>query len=249
MNTVRFGDLLIGEIPRVIGTLCSLEAVREFQKLADKQCDIAEVRLDHVGLDGDWLEACHQIQRDGTPVILTLRTNAEGGQCDLSHSERLKVIGQALGHVAAVDVELKSELAGDLRDVAKQKKTSLLVSYHDFDATPSPADLQGIVSTAAKQGSVAKVSTMVKSEADIRTLQSLLGKDWGVPLCVIGMGPLGTSTRTSFPCLGSCLTYGYIDKPAAPGQLSARELVEYLRAQLPKYDEEYSRRPKKMAVA
>jgi 3-dehydroquinate dehydratase len=29
--------------------------------------------------------------------------------------------------------------------------------------------------------------------------------------------------------LGSCLTYGYLDKPTAPGQMSAAELVRRLR--------------------
>ena len=61
------------------------------------------------------------------------------------------------------------------------------------------------------------------------SLKQLLAKDWGLPLCVIGMGTLGTPTRTDFPRLGSCLTYGYLDTPVAPGQLSARARLDHLR--------------------
>jgi len=52
------------------------------------------------------------------------------------------------------------------------------------------------------------------------------------PLCVIGMGNAWKQTRVSFPKLGSCLTYGYLDQPTAPGQVSAAELVRQLREHL-----------------
>ena len=78
--------------------------------------------------------------------------------------------------------------------------------------------------------------------SDIKTLEQLLAKKWEVPLCVIGMGPLGTSTRVSFACSGSCLTYGYVDTPSAPGQLSAQELVAQLRKLFPAFDEDFKNR-------
>jgi len=48
------------------------------------------------------------------------------------------------------------------------------------------------------------------------------------PICVIGMGELGVKTRTEFPRRGSCLTYGYFESSAAPGQLPAATLMELL---------------------
>ena len=41
--------------------------------------------------------------------------------------------------------------------------------------------------------------------------------------------------RTLFPTLGSCLTYGYLDESAAPGQVAASELVEKLALLFPPY--------------
>jgi 3-dehydroquinate dehydratase len=36
-----------------------------------------------------------------------------------------------------------------------------------------------------------------------------------------------------YPQLGSCLSYGFLDKPAAPGQLPAAEMARQLREQKP----------------
>ena len=44
------------------------------------------------------------------------------------------------------------------------------------------------------------------------------------------MGEAWKQTRVLFPKLGSCLTYGFLDKPTAPGQMSAEELLRQLRA-------------------
>lgn len=234
MRTARFGNLTVGEIPRVVGTIASFACLQSFSNSPGELCDIAEVRLDEIGVETKWLAEAQRIEASGTPVILTLRSASEGGKSKLSNDDRLMLLLPALDHVSAIDVELKSGLAGLLSPLAKKRNKGLLVSFHDFDRTPPIAELEQIILEAAKEGSVAKVSTMVKSAADIEILKGLLGRHWDVPLCVIGMGSLGATTRTEFPHLGSCLTYGYLDAPVAPGQLSARELVDHLRASLPK---------------
>jgi hypothetical protein len=73
----------------------------------------------------------------------------------------------------------------------------------------------------------------------VETLQGLLAEPLEKPLCIIGMGPLGTETRVAFSLVGSCLTYGYLDKPSAPGQMSAARLVERLRNLNPDYNQDY----------
>jgi 3-dehydroquinate dehydratase-1 len=244
MKTVTFGALLVGQIPRVIGTLLSMNSLRNFASLSEKSGDIAEARVDEIGTDTAWLQECQRIEASGMPVIATLRASAEGGKSHLSNQERLGILRPALDHVSALDVELKSGLAEPLSQLAATKKKALIVSFHDFESTPPYSQLEAIVRDAARLGSVAKVSTMVRNTSDIDVLKHLLTQDWGVPLCVIGMGDLGTATRTAFPVLGSCLTYGYLDTPAAPGQLSARVLIEHLRATMPAYNKDYLTRNK-----
>src|SRR5439155_2662421 len=242
MNTARFGSLEIGRIPRIVGTLSSFDSLTRFTKLAEKPYDVAEVRLDVVGTGNDWLSECKLIEASGTPVIVTLRIVSEGGKSQLGNDQRKAIFKSALPVVSAIDVELKSGLADSLYADAKAQGKAVMVSFHDFDKTPSLDELSEIASQAGKRASVVKISTFINSASDLKTLQSLLQKDWDVPMCVIGMGPLGTSTRVSFPCVGSCLTYGYLDVPAAPGQLPARTLVEELRKTLPTFNEDFSAR-------
>jgi len=244
MNPATFGTLQIGRIPRVVGTLSSYDSLARFTSLTEKVCDIVEVRLDHVGTSNDWLNQCKSIEANRAPVVLTLRSASEGGKSRLENSQRKAIFETALPVVSAIDVELKSGLADSLHSSSKALGKALLVSFHDFEKTPSLDDLCEIVSKAEKHASVVKISTFVTSDSDVKTLQWLLQKDWNVPICVIGMGPLGTSTRVAFPCAGSCLTYGYLDVPSAPGQLPARSLVEQLRKLLPAFNEDFITRHK-----
>jgi len=239
MNTAMFGSLEIGRIPRIVGTLSSFDSLNRVTNLAEHACDIVEVRLDLVGISGDWPTKCKSIEVSGTPVILTLRAASEGGKSDLGSNERKAILETALPVVSAIDVEFKSGLADSLYAKAKALGKAVVVSFHDFDKTPSLDELSEIASQAGKHASVVKISTFITSPSDLKTLESLLGENYPVPLCVIGMGALGTSTRISFPCAGSCLTYGYLDVAAAPGQLPALRLVEQLRKLLPAYNAEF----------
>lgn len=214
----------IGKEPRVVAVLTSLESLARFAKLKVKRCHLAEVRLDHIGHHSDWLPLCRDLEQAGTPVILTLRAAYEGGKWNGSEEDRLKILQAALPDVSAVDVELKSGLAPKLAGRGAQ----VIVSYHDFSGTPPLDQLRKIVHQEFEAGDVAKISTMVNSAQDLAVLEKLLAEKFSGPLCVIGMGELGAKTRTEFPPRGSCLTYGYFESPAAPGQLSATTLMELL---------------------
>jgi 3-dehydroquinate dehydratase-1 len=223
------GELSVGPLPRVVGTLSALP--KDFSRRKHKaQCDIVEVRFDRISLPPkDWLQRCEAIEAAGWPVLFTVRSRAEGGFWQESDKNRLEIFRQALQSVAAVDVELSSDIAVAVGKLAKKAGKACVVSFHDFDKTPPLTKLESIVRKAQKFASVVKISTMIKEESDVETLRALLDKKWKTPLCVIGMGAAWTKTRITFPKLGSCLTYGYLDKPTAPGQISAAALVKHLR--------------------
>jgi 3-dehydroquinate dehydratase I len=228
--TTTLGPLQIGEVPCVVGTITSAAMLKAFAGKRNEACDIAEVRLDQVGQTDDWVSACREIETSGTPVLLTPRVRSEGGQWPDDDKSRLYVIREGLQHLAGVDVEFKSDLMPQVCAEAKALKKAVIVSFHDFQKTPSFDELKGIATKAAKHGTIVKISAMVKSNDDIAILEKLLGGGLDVPLCVIGMGAFGTKTRITFPAAGSCLTYGYLDTPAAPGQLSAEMLSEQVRS-------------------
>jgi 3-dehydroquinate dehydratase-1 len=223
------GPLRIGVAPCVVGTITSAAMLKGFAGQRNEACDIAEIRLDQVGQAEDWLSLGREIEASGTPVIMTTRVRSEGGQWPDNDKARLYVIREGLQHLASVDVEFNSDLMPQVCAEAKALKKAVIVSFHDFEKTPSFDELKGIAAKAAKHGTIVKISTMVKSNEDIASLHKLLGAELDVPLCVIGMGAFGTKTRVTFPTMGSCLTYGYLDAPSAPGQLSAKALSEQLR--------------------
>src|SRR5256885_660486 len=96
MRTVQFGKLEIGKVPRIVATLASVDAMKRFEALPAKPGDIAEVRLDLIGADKDWLPAAMSIQKAGIPIILTLRAASEGGKWSGSEAERLTILKNAV---------------------------------------------------------------------------------------------------------------------------------------------------------
>jgi 3-dehydroquinate dehydratase-1 len=223
------GTLIVGNIPRVVGTLSSLDFRGEIPS------DIVEVRLDRTGRPSDWLGRCKAIESGGKPVLLTPRLQSEGGSWEADDLRRLEIYKQALCDLAAVDVELGSVICRAVAEEAARLQKACIVSYHDFQKTPPLTELCGLVEEAQKIGSIAKISTMITGEGDVAILRSLLERPWAKPLCVIGMGEAWAGTRVEFAALGSCLTYGYLDVSAAPGQWHAAELARQLRAAVPAY--------------
>ena len=236
---VRLKNLELGGLPRVAGVVSSAN----FPKLKNLPCDLVEIRLDSLQENFDWLQMGREIEATGWPLILTARLKIEGGNWKKPDSERREIFFRALENFSAVDVELQSEIAGEVCAEAKRLEKIAIVSHHDFSKTPTLDELKQIAARAEKLGTVVKIATMIHSDADVKILEALLAEKIAAPLCVIGMGAVAAETRVSFAMRGSCLTYGFLDgQPSAPGQLSAAELVKQLRAASPEYDADFAAR-------
>ncbi len=232
----RLGNLTLGAVPRVVGVVSQPATLARLAAGTERECDIVEVRLDLIGPDtprssraeSGWLEHAQAIEARGLPVIVTIRLAEEGGQWKQPDESRLPLFEEALRHFSAADIELRSPLVEQVSALACRHQRALIVSHHDFAKTPPLDELRKIMTRAAKFGAVVKIATLTTTEADVATLRSLFREDCPAALCVLGMGSLGPQTRVEFPKLGSCLTYGYLDAPVAPGQVSARELMGQL---------------------
>jgi 3-dehydroquinate dehydratase-1 len=238
---IKLGRLPLGRIPRVVGVVTSPDYPLWMSAGTD-HCDVMEYRLDQLAGVKNWLERCASVEAGGLPVILTPRLKAEGGVWGKRDADRLPIYEEALNNLSAVDVELRSDIAVQVSSITKRRRKCCIVSFHDFKKTPPLGELMRVAERAQKIGSVIKITTMTHTKADVETLRSLLMCRWEKPICVMGMGPLGKATRTEFPVLGSCLTYGYLDKPAAPGQMAAARLVARLCNLLPRYCKDFTAR-------
>jgi len=209
---------MLGLAPKVVGTISRRETLASPGPFP---CDIVEVRLDLTGADA--LRPLDQ------PVIATIRLASECCKLTQPDEARLSLFEAALQKATTVDIEYRSPLMKQVSALACRNQQPLIISYHDFEKTPPLAELQQVIRTAANYGTVVKIATLTKTEDDVATLRALFDEQCSASVCLLGMGPLGPRTRTEFPRLGSCLTYGYLDEPIAPGQMSAAQLKESLR--------------------
>ncbi|MBS1849138.1 MAG: type I 3-dehydroquinate dehydratase [Actinobacteria bacterium] len=193
--------------------------------------DVAELRIDRFADTGDDHVVAVAERFAAVPTIGTIRSRAEGGSWDGTDARRLELFELLLPHVGIVDIELSStDLADRVVTAAHAAGRGVIVSFHDFEHTPSPQELGRTITTARDNGAdVVKIATTVEANDDLRTLARVLVDHDDTDLIVIGMGPLGVPSRVLFPFLGSRLTFAAFGEPSAPGQLELDDLVEALR--------------------
>ncbi len=242
MNAPNIGSIEIGKTPRVIGTISTMSTLEHHEFCTSPPCHIAEVRLDQIGVESPWLEHCRAIEDAGIPVLATLRLAEEGGGWEGEDQQRLPHLQKALEHLSAVDVEAASSIRHDVAALAAEAGKPVIVSYHNFQETPALEQLEEILRDIRQTEApvVPKIATMLRDDTDMHRLCRFLGDHRKDLLCISGMGERGIRTRVVFPCLGSCLTYGFLDDSVAPGQLSAQYLAATLQTLLPRHNTRFS---------
>ena len=234
----RIGHVALGGVPRVV--LCVTDR-RRGRLPGGPRPDLLEARID---LFADQRPAAvatalRRLRQTRLPVIGTIRSAAEGGRWQASENDRLALFEHVLPLVDAVDVELASgRLARRIARVAHARHRRVIVSSHDFTATPTAAMLGRRIRAARALGAdIVKLAAYANGPRDVATLLSVLlaGGRSHVPLVVLAMGPAGTLSRVFFGAAGSLLTYAFApgDGATAPGQLSLRELQTELARYYP----------------
>jgi len=186
---------------------------------AASEADMIELRLDLVK---EPIQAIKAVRLATTkPIIATNRLKTEGGMFQGSERERIELLLQAAPFADFVDIELLADLRDEF--MARVNKP-VIVSYHDFLGMPDEDEMATILENMKKTGAIyAKIAVTPKNLRDnLRILGLLLDAD--MPLCVIAMGNIGRHLRAVAPLYGSVLTYGFVAKSTAPGQMSLAEL-------------------------
>ena len=147
-----------------------------------------------------------------------------------SDDERLDIYRFAIeNRVDFVDVEMEAspEFMNTIRQYLKNSKTELIISYHDFDGTPSVAELKVIMDQCATLGAdVIKIATMVNEYSDAAGLLSLY-REPGRKV-ILGMGEKGKIVRVASVLLGAEFTFAAPERGVvtAPGQMSIWEMEQ-----------------------
>lgn len=242
MKICQVRQLTIGEgkpkicVPVVETT--TEKIIQQIQQLQD--CDLIELRIDFYENIHD-LKQVHELllqvrQQTNLPLLLTYRSLKEGGYIQLTDQEYLSLVQTACqsGCVDIVDIELESGnmLVYQLVEIAHQNHVKVLMSYHDFEKTPTVMEMKERLEKMEIMGAdICKIAVMPFSYKDVIQLLNTtmeMSQKLTKPLVTMSMGKIGKITRIVGELVGSSITFASVGQSSAPGQLTLEEMQTLL---------------------
>ena len=214
--------------PQIVGVIVTRTDLRHAVRMRNPP-DLFELRLDALFARSEELKGA--IRELGAPLIITARHPREGGLNQLSAQERRTLLLRFLPHTAYVDIELRSARTfGAILQEARAKNLHTIVSFHDFNETPSRSRLDEIARMAQSLGAdLLKVATRTDTSAQLSRLRDFfLRERLGMKIAAMGVGRLGRIARIEFAKCGSVLNYAHLGSSQAEGQLSITQLRRIL---------------------
>ena len=209
----------------------ALGAMKEANALGD----LVELRMDY--LKRPKLEPLFDNREK--PIIVVIRRKDEGGKYEMDERKRLRILEKAVDLDADyIDIEMRNQRsfvqALMAYRSANKKKTRIILSFHDFQGTPSPRVLQKICDRMIDAGAdVVKIVTYAQSLEDNLPLLSLIpyAKKRNRRIIAFCMGEHGKMSRVFAPFMGIAWTYASLGngRASAPGQLTVQEMREFWR--------------------
>lgn len=186
--------------------------------------EMAEIRIDLCELDENTVKSV--FSNISHPTIATCRP-------DYCNDEQRSLLLKTaiLSGACYVDVEIESatEFKNDIISFAHEHGCKVIISYHNYENTPSIEELRNIIDTCFSQkADIAKVATTALSQRDSAVVLSLYAEYEN--LVALAMGENGKISRIANVCLGSPFTFVAIDKQhcSAAGQLTAAQMQTIL---------------------
>lgn len=229
---LRIGSAVLEKGPAVALTVTDSVQPKEIQraKKIGGPPLLLELRIDrfHRLNDDDVLKKIRAFKKLGLPLIATIRSRKEGGGRNLSDAHRMRLFRKILPFVNALDLEFSSPaLVQSLLPFAHQKKKKVILSYHNFRRTPSEQILAQFIRRGKRMGAdLVKLAVTPRKKGDLARLLGFTHRNRDQNLITVAMGPLGTPSRTLGFLFGSLLTYTFLDRSHAPGQLSLQALCK-----------------------
>ncbi|QKZ04930.1 type I 3-dehydroquinate dehydratase [Pseudomonas eucalypticola] len=233
-------------VPRIIASITGkglTEAVDQAQAIAQTHAvDIAELRVDCLREPIEPMHVIDLVRRvaarlAGKPLIVTLRSEGEGGECTLADADYFALYAALLqdAPLDALDVEMMKPQAQVMDIIAKAhaRGVAVVLSNHDFTATPAhEVIIQRLRRQQAMGADVLKLAAMPTCAKDVLTLMAATQEMHALyaerPLLTMSMGPLGVTSRLAGQLTGGALTYASVGAPSAPGQLDAEAVRQVL---------------------
>jgi 3-dehydroquinate dehydratase I len=199
-----------------------IEADRAFNLGAD----YIEIRFDF--LNPDVLHEALRVARGiKDRTVFTLRSRSEGGVFASTEEDRLRWLYRlAEQEPMLLDVELDTLKKNDeFADFVEKKRSSLLVSWHDFEKTPPSDSIADVLSEMRTYSNYVKVVTTAHSIEDSLRVLELYETAVGLSPIFFAMGDAGVISRLLCTLIGNApFTYATLERSIAPGQLTLQQM-------------------------
>lgn len=228
---LSIGHLKLGEAPFIAGVLTDRD-VSELPSGTVEALDIVELRVDlfdstEPGHVAEVFRTARELL--GKPIIATVRDVREGG--GKAFDDRRGLYETCIPLCEAVDVEVRAgEVLTFVRALSSARGSLLIGSYHHFSETPDEIFLDSIVTRAKAAGAdLVKIAVTARTREDLLRLLLFTLRQRDKGMITMAMGDAGLPSRVVSPLFGSLVSYGYVSRPSAPGQLSVAELMGLFR--------------------
>ena len=218
--------MVAGKLCAAIVSKDSNTMIRSARQALDEGADLVEFRLDHLlRIEKDLPD---RLRGFSGRCVITIRSKEQGGAFAGSEGSRIEML-KAFSKIKPLYLDIELHAARKNPEaVAELKKNcrNLIVSFHDFDATPRINALVQVYNEAIEMAGIVKVVTMARSAQDNITSMLLYRK--ARPrgsLIAFTMGDIGTLTRVLCLYAGSPMSYvSFGNKPSAPGQIPLKTM-------------------------
>jgi 3-dehydroquinate dehydratase type I len=202
------------------------EALNLIEKIENHKADFIEVRLDRFK-DHDKLA---EITKHSKPPLIAANRSVEcQGKFFGSETQRQQtLLNAAKNGFEYVDIELTAPKLKAIVKNLRQMNVKPIISFHDFNGTPSSARLQEVLEEEIANGAeVCKIiATAKRSEDNITTLNFVSKAPRNAKIVCFSMGELGKPSRLLSPLFGAFFTIASLErgKETASGQLTLQEM-------------------------
>jgi 3-dehydroquinate dehydratase-1 len=166
-------------------------------------------------------------------IIVSRRQNLE--PIKLPFEARIDILKTLSRKPVLVDLDISLQVEEITRINSERISLKTILSYHNYQLTPSDTELRSITSRTANWGAyITKVSTLCSIQRDALRLLSLLIdlREAGRRCIVLGMGKHGVITRVFGQQWGNEVSFAPIEgtQRSAPGQLPIEKLDSIVQA-------------------
>jgi 3-dehydroquinate dehydratase / shikimate dehydrogenase len=193
-----------------------------------------EFRLDYLPAPEQGVAAIRKflVAHPDCCILATCRRHQNQGRFNGSVEDQTRILDAALNAGArAVDLEIESAENAAPRLEALRAKGKLMLSYHNYDGTPSPEIVLRRMLRIPADGY--KIVTTARKPSDNSRILALTRCHPRTPLVVLAMGETGFPTRVLSTAWGGIYTYAApnASEGTASGQVSARVLRHLYRVE------------------